>query len=155
RSPKIGDRLVTEIHSGDIEALHKAITKSGHPVLANRVLATLSAMFTLAMKTRAGEDRPWRSAGLGNPCKGVTRNREDGRERFFSESEIAAISDALNEYSNIERKHPVNARSARISANLIRFVMLTGCRPGEAMKATWEEVDKEPGFWIKPSSHTK
>src|SRR5262245_21893411 len=70
RSPKIGDRLVTEIHSGDIEALHKAITKSGHPVLANRVLATLSAMFTLAMKTRAGEDRPWRSAGLGNPCKG-------------------------------------------------------------------------------------
>ena len=148
RSPKMGDRLVTEIHSGDIEALHRAITKSGHPVLANRVLATLSAMFTLAMRPRAGEDRPWRPAGLGNPCKGVTRNREEGRERFFSEAEVARISDALNEYSN-------HVRSARTSANLIRFVMLTGCRPGEAMQAKWEEIDKEPGFWIKPSSHTK
>jgi integrase len=33
--------------------------------------------------------------------------------------------------------------------------MLTGCRPGEAMKASWEEFDKEPGYWIKPSSHVK
>src|SRR5262249_42939188 len=87
--------------------------------------------------------------------KGVARNREDGRERFFSEGEVAAISDALNEYSNLERNNSVNARSARASANLIRFVMLTGCRPGEAKQAKWEEVDKEPGFWVKPSAHTK
>jgi integrase len=155
RSPKMGDRLVTEIHSGDVEALHKTITKAGHPVLANRVLATLSAMFTLAMKPKAGEDKPWRPAGLGNPCKGVQRNHEEGRERFFSEGEIAAISDALNEYSSMERMNSVMARSAPISANLIRFVMLTGCRPGEAKLAKWSEVDEQPSFWIKPSSHTK
>jgi integrase len=155
RSPKMGDRPVAEIHSGDVEALHKAITKAGHPVLANRVLATLSAMFTLAMKPQAGEDRPWRAIGLGNPCKGVTRNHEDGRERFYSEAEIARISDALNEYSQAERINGVATRSAKVSANLIRFVMLTGCRPGEAKLAKWSEVDSEPGFWIKPSSHTK
>ena len=33
--------------------------------------------------------------------------------------------------------------------------MLTGCRPAEAMKARWNQVDDEPGFWIKPSAHTK
>ena len=33
--------------------------------------------------------------------------------------------------------------------------MLTGCRPIEAMKAQWEEFDKEPGYWIKPSAHVK
>ena len=33
--------------------------------------------------------------------------------------------------------------------------MLSGCRPIEAMKASWEEFDKEPGYWIKPSAHTK
>jgi integrase len=33
--------------------------------------------------------------------------------------------------------------------------MLTGCRPGEAMSASWEEFNKEPGYWIKPSSHVK
>ena len=155
RSPKMGDRLVTEIHSGDIEALHKAITKSGRPVLANRVLATLSAMFTLSMKPRAGEDKPWRAAGLGNPCKGIRRNHEEGRERFFSESEIAAISDALTEYSNRKRQNSVSTKSAQTSANLLRFVMLTGCRPVEAMKAKWSEVDEQPGFWVKPSAHTK
>jgi integrase len=155
RSPKMGDRPVTEIHSGDVEALHKSITKSGHPVLANRVLATLSAMFTLSMKPMAGEDKPWRAPGLGNPCKGVARNHEEGRERFFSEGEIAAISDALNEYGARKRISPPHARSAIASANLLRFVMLTGCRPVEAMKARWSEVDEQTGFWIKPSSHTK
>jgi len=33
--------------------------------------------------------------------------------------------------------------------------MLTGCRPGEAMAAAWEQFDAEPGFWIKPSAQTK
>jgi integrase len=33
--------------------------------------------------------------------------------------------------------------------------MLTGCRPGEAMRARWTEMDAEPGYWIKPSAHTK
>jgi integrase len=32
--------------------------------------------------------------------------------------------------------------------------MLTGCRPAEARRATWAQFDL-PGFWIKPSSHTK
>ena len=31
----------------------------------------------------------------------------------------------------------------------------TGCRPGEAMAATWEQFEIEPGFWVKPSAHTK
>jgi integrase len=33
--------------------------------------------------------------------------------------------------------------------------MLTGARPGEAMLAAWDQFDAEPGFWIKPSHHTK
>ncbi len=155
RSSKMGDRKVTEIHSGDIEALHRTITKSGHPVLANRVLATASKMFSIALKTKAGENKPWRDAALGNPCKGVSRNQEEGRERFYSEGEIAAISEALNEYSDKPREHPLANRSARSAADLLRWCMLTGCRPGEALKAKWDEIEKEPGFWIKPSAHTK
>jgi integrase len=33
--------------------------------------------------------------------------------------------------------------------------LITGCRPSEAMKATWSEFDGEPGYWIKPSAHVK
>ena len=155
RIPKMGDRKVAEIHDGDIKALHTAITNAGHPILANRVLATTSKMFALSLQKMAGEDKAWRNAALGNPCKGVARNSEEGRDRFFSEAEMAAISDALNEYSNTERKHTIARESALASANCIRFIMLTGCRPDEAMRATWSQVDDEPGFWIKPSAHTK
>src|SRR6185369_9948555 len=78
----------------------------------------------------------------GNPCKGVARNPEEGRERFFSPKELAAISDALAEYPGV-------------AADCVRLIMLTGCRPGEAMQARWSEFDAEPGFWVKPSAHTK
>jgi integrase len=141
--PAIGDRKVAEIHDGDIEAIRKAITARGAAVRANRVLAVASKMFSLALKRKEGEDAPWRDQAQGNPCKGVARNQEEGHERFFSPAELAALSDALAAYGQTP------------AADCIRFVMLTGCRPGEAMLATWDQFDAEPGFWVKPSAHTK
>jgi integrase len=91
---------------------------------------------------QAGETLPWRNAAQGNPCKGIRKNREDGKERFFSQSELTAISDALGQYSGG-------------AADCVRLIMLTGCRPIETMKAQWEELDREPGYWIKPSANVK
>jgi integrase len=140
--PRLGDRKVADIHFGDIKAIHKAITERGTPIRANRVLAVCSKMFALALLPAAGEVEPWRNQAQGNPCKGLSRNVEEGHERFFSQAELAALSDALAAYG------PTPA------ANCIRFCMLTGCRPGEAMRATWAEFDAA-GFWDKPSAHTK
>ena len=137
------DRRVADVHHGDIVALHRAITASGHPVLANRTLACASAMFSLSLKPMAGEDKPWRDQAQGNPCRGVERNQEQAKERFLSSAEIAAAVEGLDAYG----------RTA--AADCIRLIMLTGCRPGEAMLATFEQFDAQPGFWIKPSSHTK
>jgi integrase len=99
-------------------------------------------MFSISLVPRAGETLPWRNAALGNPCKGIRRNHEEGRERFFSQFELTAITDALAKYPGV-------------AANCARLIMLTGCRPAEGMKASWEEFDAEPGYWIKPSAHTK
>jgi integrase len=55
---------------------------------------------------------------------------------------LARISDALAAYDGP-------------AADCIKLVMLTGCRPNEAMKAEWTEFGAEPGYWIKPSAHTK
>jgi integrase len=140
--PRIGARKVADVHHGDILAIHQEITERGAPVRANRVLAVASKMFSLALNPMKGENAPWRNQAQGNPCKGVERNQEEGHERFFSEAEIAALTDALQAYG------------ATSAANCLRFVMLTGCRPGEAMRATWEEFG-EPGYWDKPSAHTK
>jgi integrase len=117
--PVLRDRKVAGIHFGDMAALHEAITARGNPVRA----------------------KPWRDAAQANPCRGVERNQEEGREKFFSSAQLAALTDALAE-------HQIPA------ADCLRLIMMTGCRPGEAMRATWAEFD-EPGFWDKPSQHTK
>jgi integrase len=137
------DRRVAEVHHGDIVALHRAITDSGHPVLANRTVACASRLFSLSLKPMAGEDKPWRDQAQGNPCKGIERNPEEAKERFLSPAEIAAVIDGLDGYGRTS------------AADCIRLIMLTGCRPGEAMLATWSQFNAQPGFWIKPSSHTK
>ena len=144
---EIGDKLgkhtkVSDIHGGDIAEMHRRITESGRLVRANRILAICSKMFSLALVPKAGETLPWRNAAQGNPCKGVSKNYEEAKERFFSQSELTAISDAL-------------ARYRGDAADCVRLIMLTGARPIEAMKASWEEFDKEPGYWVKPTAHTK
>jgi integrase len=141
--PRLGSRKVADIHYGDVAALHQAITDSGRPIRANRVLALLSKMFSIAAAPLPGEQEPWRTQLAGNPCKGVARNPEHGRERFFSERELAGIADALAIYPG------------RSTASLLRFVMLTGCRPGEAMQATWGDVDLGVGTWVKLAATTK
>ena len=37
---------------------------------------------------------PW----LGNPCKGIEKNQEEARERYFSRSELERIVSALQAY---------------------------------------------------------
>ena len=135
--PRLGDRRVVEIHVCDVEELHREISKT-RPIRANRTLAVLSKMFSLTLRAAAGEIEPWRNQAQGNPCGGVKRNVEQGHERFFSEAELAAISDALQTYGETP------------AANCLRFIMLTGARPGEAMQAKWEEF-AEQGTWVKPT----
>jgi len=134
---------VADVHHGDIVALHRAITDSGHPVLANRTVACASRLFSLAQKPMAGEDKPWRDQAQGNPCKGIERNPEQAKERFLSPAEIVRVSEGLDAHGQL------------LAVDVIRLIMLTGCRPREAMLATWSQFDAQPGFWIKPSSHTK
>ncbi len=116
---------LVDVHGGDIAEMHRKISESigrgGKPrlVRANRMLTVASKMFSLALVPRAGETLPWRNAVLGNPCSGIERNHEEERERFFSQPELAAISDALAEYDGV-------------AADCVRLIMLTGCRPAEA-----------------------
>jgi integrase len=138
---------VADVHGGDIRDMHRKISESPgrhgpRLVDANRILGVCSKMFSLALVPLPSENAPWRNAIQGNPCRGIKRNHEEGRERFFSQAELAAITDALNDYPGV-------------AADCVRLVMLTGCRPAEAMKARWTEFDKEPGYWVKPSAHTK
>jgi integrase len=134
--------LVADIHGGDVQAMHTAITESGRPVRANRIMAVCSKMFSLSLVPLAGENRPWRDQAMGNPCKGIERNHEEESGRLYRQEELQAIATAIGEYPGV-------------AADCVRLIMLTGCRPIEAMRARWTEFDAEPHTWTKPSAHTK
>jgi len=73
----------------------------------------------------------------------VDRNPEHKRNRYYSQAEIARLSEALGAYPN------------QVAANAVRFLMLTGARRGEVLSAQWDHIDLVEGIWTKPSAHTK
>jgi len=137
---------VADIHGGDIKHMHEGLTRDRGPVMANRMLGIASRMFALCLIPMAGENKPWRDQAMGNPCRGVARNHEQGRSRFYSEAELARIADALDAYGG-----DVRSESA---VDAIRLCMLSGARPQECRLARWSEFE-EPGIWTRPSAHMK
>jgi hypothetical protein len=68
------------------------VTKAGSPVMANRVFAWVSKMFSLAIRWEMRPD---------NPCKGaVDRNNEIQRKRYLKPEEFARLTDALRSHSS-------------------------------------------------------
>jgi integrase len=138
--PRIGRKLLKDVAYTDIERLHRSMKKT--PYAANRTLALLSKMFSLAVKWE------WLDR---NPAKGIERYVEEKRERFLKPDEIQRLSQALIDYVDVAQR----PSQAQKSVDAIRLLMLTGARRSEALSATWDMFDFDTGVWIKPSSHTK
>ena len=73
----LGRYKVAQVSHAYVDAIHRAITKRA-PYRANRTLALLSKMFSLAIKWG------WRS---DNPARWVERNQEQRRERYLTPDE--------------------------------------------------------------------
>lgn len=130
--PRFGRFKVEEVTRRDFERLHLALKDT--PYHANRLLALLSKMFSLAVKWN------WR---MDNPVRGIERFPEEKRDRWLSEVELQRLLVVL-------RDHP-NRRAARA----VRFILLTGARRGEVLEARWEQFDFDRGVWTKPAHTTK
>ncbi len=130
--PKLGARKVIAIGRRDLDEIHQALGE--HPYQANRLLALLSKMFSLAVAWG------WRG---DNPAKGVERFAEHRRERWLQANELGALSKAIEVYPD------------RRIADAIRLLILTGSRRGEVLNATWDQFDLARAVWTKPSHHTK
>jgi integrase len=133
RAP-LGRLKLAEVTFADIDGLHRAITKRGTPYRANRVVALLSRMFSMAIRWH------WRT---DNPCRGIERNQEHKRRRYLSGDELKRLGKALDKYSDQQ------------SANIIRLLLLTGARRGEVLSARWADFDSDFTTWTKPSAATK
>jgi integrase len=132
--PALGRRKVASLAFEDIDALHRAVTKNAGPYRANRTLAVMSKMCSLAVQWR------WRT---DNPCRHVPRNGEAKRKRYLSAAELGRLSKALADHDD------------RDAADVFRLLLLSGARRGEVLAARWTDINLETGTWTKPGATTK
>jgi integrase len=135
--PNFGAHVrIADVEFEHVDALHRRITRIGGRYIANRVVGVLSKMFAFAIRLNLRTDSV-------NPAKGVERNYEAKRKRYLSGDELARLTAALAAHSNQQ------------AANIIRLLLLSGCRRMEAMSARWAGIDVSAGIWTKPGSSTK
>lgn len=149
--PEIGEMTVGAVRKTDVEKL-----RLGHkhtPVLANRMVAVLGAMFSFAEK-RGFTDEV-------NPAHGVAKYKELRRERALTLEEIELIAAALREAEttgiawDLEEAGPASKHLARPDdrftrmgphpAAAIRLLILTGARLRQVLGLRWIDVDVEMG----------
>ncbi len=137
-NPALGKRKVADVTRADVQRLHVTLGKA--PYMANRTLALLSRLMTLAEKWGLRPDG-------SNPCRHVERFPEKKRERFLASAELAKLGEVLAavEHENVEWSSVVPA---------IRLLLFTGARLSEILTLRWEHVDLERGCLNLPDSKT-
>jgi integrase len=136
--PKLGDVKVAQIKFSDIVILHYGLRKT--PITANRVIASLSALFSWCEKCGL---RPRHS----NPVQGVERFPEKSKERFLSSRELGRLGIAL---TRAERN---NTESIFVLA-AIRLLIFTGCRRNEILELQWKHIIFESAMLLLPETKT-
>ncbi len=127
--PALGSKQVEAVTRADVARLHHKIGQET-PIQANRTIAVLSKMMTLAVR--------WglRGDALGNPCRFVERFKENKRERYLSADELARLGASL-----IKAEHEGTGFPPAIAC--IRLLLLTGARVGEILTLRWSDLDWE------------
>jgi integrase len=132
--PELGKLKVAAVTFSEVDALHRKLTRESGPIHANRTIALVSKMMALAIKWH------WRA---DNPCRGLEKNPEHQHTRYLSAEELRRLMAALE------------LEEDQQAADIIRLLLLTGARSGEALAAEWSQFDLAAGVWVKPHSLTK
>ena len=122
--PAFGTYRLDRIRRLDVERWFDAYSKTA-PGGANHVLKLLRQILNAAV-----------DAGLiaANPTAGIRRNPRPKLTRFLSTDEIDRLHHAID---RLVEERP----SRRQQADIVRLLLLTGCRKGEIQMLRWSEVD--------------
>jgi integrase len=140
--PLIGKMPLKDVRRADIERMLLAIREGktarvlsarprgrrvirGGEGIANRVVALVSKMFSCAEGWDLVE---------GNPARGIRKFRENRKDRFLDIDEIGRLRDVLDSADR-------GKTESQFVVAVIRFLLLTGMRSGEALNLRWKEVD--------------
>ncbi len=139
--PAIGVRKARDIRKRDIVALLDKIVERGTAKqscgsMANRVRSLVITMFKFAVQRDILDTSP--CVYLNVPHK------EKARERDLADKEIKAL------WKGLDRTGLVG--SVKLA---LKFILVTGQRPGEVASAEWSEMDLKEKYWDLPSEKTK
>lgn len=138
--PAFAKRQVRELDASDVSIWFNRLSLET-PYQANRCLAVLNKAMRKAMA--------WNLRERGsNPCEGLEKNREGKRMRYLTSDELARLWQALDSYGQDDL---VRWRFAQ----LIKLLLLTGCRISEVRLAKWDWVDMQVGVLTIPAAHHK
>jgi integrase len=118
------DMKADTITRADVRAL---FSKIAAPVSANQTLASVSAIFSWAVK---------QEILTNNPCRGVESNPTTSRERVLSDTELPLF------WRGFE--------SAGLPGVALQVLLLTGQRPGEVAHMRFEHI--ADGWWTMPGA---
>lgn len=130
-----GDTKMNQITKGKVrDFLHSKVGNGSAKGTVNRMLVLLRYNFNLAID--------WETPGVtDNPAKGVKPFQENNKiERYVTQKESLALKEALETSENPMLKY------------IIAFLLVTGARKQEALKAKWEDIDLTGNVWRIPLS---
>jgi len=139
-------RRVQDIARRDIRLLvdRKAETA---PIMANRILARVSRLFSFAV------ERDWIE---GNPALRIVKPADEkSRDRVLSRDELHELWTALHQ---TEAKDPNGRTLPRLSQTLndaFIVMLFTAQRFGEVCRMQWRDVDVATGWWTIPGEVSK
>jgi len=139
----LGNRKITDIRVSDVERMikHVAAGKTARTLNAGsrkqsifrggsgaaaKVARDLSAVFTFAIREELLSV---------NPCLAARKPKDGKRDRYLKMYEVVRLGDALKAVE----KDGAN----KMATNIIRLLLLTGCRRDEIAGLKWSEVDFE------------
>lgn len=136
--PALGEVRVADVTTADLQRFHHSMSDT--PIAANRALAVVSIMMSLAER--------WGLRAQGsNPARFVTKNPEVKRERIVTADELKRLGETLRLAAARGTTNP-----AVIAC--IRLLILTGCRLREILTLQWAFVDLKARRLHLPKSKT-
>lgn len=151
--PALGDREARSITRADMAALHAGL--ADRPVMANRVLAVVSAMFTWAARVGVV------SEDFANPAGRIEKFKERAHDQFLTSAELARLGAAIRlaETDGVpwepspekKAKHAPRPEHRRVKiapdvAAALRLLIFSGMRLREVLGLEWRDVDWDRGL---------
>jgi integrase len=130
--PALGAKEFPAVSWADVAAIYRGL--KGRPYMANRVLATVSALWSF------GQRVGWIPREAMNPGRGHSKYSERRRGQAPTPAELARIGAFLR------------AESGSIPGAAFLVCMLTGTRIGETLAMRWRDLDGR--LWSLPDSKT-